>query len=129
MLGTILGCSFSPSYYLAIKTISTSAPLSLSLMHTPFLTISRTNRTDSGEVLGDDLGLSDPYYCHAHSLYGGRQDQGLFPLSLYTSSLQVRVSLNMNVSLSTNLHIPKGKAYTTSQKQTTVRHYFFRKFP
>ena len=32
--------------------------------------LTRSYRTDSGEVLGDDMGVSDTYYCHAHSLCG-----------------------------------------------------------
>ena len=37
--------------------------------------ITRSYRTDSGEVLGDDMGVSDTYYCHAHSLCGECQGQ------------------------------------------------------
>ena len=37
--------------------------------------LTRSYRTDSGEVLGDDMGVSDTYYCHAHSLCGECQGQ------------------------------------------------------
>ena len=82
-------------------------------MHTLFLTISRTNRTDSGEVLGDDLGLSDPYYCHAHSLYGKRQSQGHFPLSLYNNHFS-----EMKGDVGMSLHEKEGEqkdAYTKTE--------------
>ena len=37
--------------------------------------LTRSYRTDSREVLGDDMGVSDTCYCHAHSLCGECQGQ------------------------------------------------------
>ena len=43
----------------------------------------RPNGADSQQILGDGVGLSDPYHRHAHSLFRGQQ--GLFISPFFTS--------------------------------------------
>ena len=68
----LAGCG-SPSYLFCICAFFGQ---DLFLPTLPAVTpLTRSYRTDSGEVLGDDMGVSDSYYCHAHSLRGECQGQ------------------------------------------------------
>ena len=52
--------------------------LSVTIFHCSYTSVflpslPRTDGTHSGKVLGDGVGVSDLYYCNAHSLCGGQK--------------------------------------------------------